>query len=331
MDLLVYLSLAAVGLMVGALIGFITKAKMDSFLIGFIAGSALTYVVIFAIMRHNKPESLQQQPARQLATHQPAPETSARREVAIDDTQEFPAVQLATPSHLSKSDWRQQQLDATRQLAAATEESNRLQLLAIEREQEAARLRQAMLKDTTERWNKHPHWKFFAKRAPRILLCWVISLGIVIGLNLLLHENRHWIIIATVLLYLFSAWYTLRRVYKWKNLRLLIRGYRLYIKEPRNPWLLLFGTTQEVRVDKIDSIDEEITPLETFFRRSRFFNCRTLKINTSIPEVPGESPTNPNDKFRYLTDVVDAKQLKLLLNQLGDEFLGQQTTAHKAT
>lgn len=218
------------------------------------------------------------------------------------------------------------QYQATQRLAAAQEAANRLEAERVERERQATEQLHAMNRDTTERWNEHPHWKYLAKRSHYILLSWIAYAGLVVAyLN---YGRGYWqASVAMVVLLLLVIYYCIRRVIKWYGLRLIVRGYRLYVQECRSRLFLLFGQSQEVKASDIDAIAEEISKLETLL--PLVFNCRTLKINTSIPEMPGEDPHRPNDKFRYLTDVKRAGELRTLLQQLGDEYLRSVPTAQR--
>lgn len=172
--------------------------------------------------------------------------------------------------------------------------------------------------DDTEYWHKNPHPKHFWKRIWRIVLAWAVTIGLIVGVVKLttrdgvggLSFNQAVLCAALIA---FAVWYTLRRIRKWQNLYLVIRGNWVYVEETVSRLFLLNGRTYQVPIVACNNIKSRRTTLELLFMQSKeHFQCGVVDIN---------SPIDADDVFRDLTDVRDHEQFAEILRQRYDDLM----------
>ncbi len=162
--------------------------------------------------------------------------------------------------------------------------------------------------DDTVYWDENPYFKYFLKRMWRIVLAWILT-GILAYLLVTLSNVSIMLqLVGISTLVACSYWYTLRRIYKWRNLRLRVKGNWVYIEEPRHRLLLLNGRTQKVPLVKCDNAKF----WQTKFELELHLDCGRVDINT---------PIDKEDWFRDLKDVRRHEEFCELVTKRHDQLI----------
>lgn len=278
---------------IGLLIGIITViAALD--IVGLLAWyySALVVALGGLLIDASKVIRKRQQRMRRHETVSPVDLTSPPRTSGDQPTQ------LLATSLRSHADPSLQTVELLRRLVELTEQGPTL------------------AEDDVVYWNRHPHVKHFIKRMWRIVLAWIFALSTIVlpavnqmyGIVHLSLDMAALSLLFSALSFLGAAWYTKRRILKWKGLRLRIQGNWFYIDEPVSSWFLLNGQTHKVPIIVCNNAKTK----KTLFERIFGLNCGLIDINT---------PIDHEDWFRNLKDVSDFEELSALIVRRHDEIL----------
>lgn len=154
-------------------------------------------------------------------------------------------------------------------------------------------------------WDKNPHIKHFLKRLWRIATCWLLIIALTVACA---QSSSLTVWTAVVPLLLTGVMYTLRRIKKWKDLRLSVVGNWVIIQEAKSRLFFLNGQRRQVPVSACDNISSKQTTVEQWFR----LDCGKIDINT---------PIDKDDWFRFLEDVRDYEEFERLVRARHDEFM----------
>jgi len=200
--------------------------------------------------------------------------------------------------------------------------------------------------DSTEYWNRHPGKKYFIKRLWRIVVAWIAAIAASsASIAGMVHFSTLILIPIPVLALLLALWYTMRRYYKWRNLRVQIIGNWGYIIEPKSRFYFLNGQDQRAHLmyfnnvvvkrtfwermlsENIPSHQSSVTAARRIWSRLfnwPMFNTATIEIQTSIPDDATDSVTTTsrasNDKFRLLTDMEMPEEFAEVVSVRNDEI-----------